>query len=333
MSKANKCGKARRWVFTINNYSDAELTAIKGLTTDTVKYLICGREVGEQKTPHLQGAVVWNSAKSLTAIKGIEGFERAHLEVMRGDIGDSEEYCSKEGEYFEVGEPPVSKAEASKRGGEKTAERYAELWDLAKKGDVEEIEPDLRVKHYNTIRAIRKDYGKRPEDLELPKGAIVGLWIWGKPGCGKSRWVRHYHERDQLYDKQLNKWWDGYVSERVVLLDDFDRNHACLGSHLKRWADRYSFPAEWKGGKTDIRPQKIIVTSNLPPERIWEDDKDAEIQAAILRRFIVIEFVSGGYYSMDANGDPMRVNYDPFDEDMSSDKEEGAVATPDYLMD
>jgi len=340
MSKANKCGKARRWCFTLNNYTEQEYQDIKNLTTDVVKYLICGREVGDSKTPHLQGAVVWNSAKSLTAIKSIPGFVRMHLEVMRGELGDSEEYCSKDGDYVEIGEAPVDKATASRRGGAATAERYETLWGLAKTGDMEQIEPDLRVKHYNTIRAIRKDFGKRPADLDMPAGQCVGTWICGPPGCGKSRWVRHYYGGDELYDKQLNKWWDGYVAEQYVLLDDFDIHHACLGSHLKRWADRYSFPAEWKGGKTDIRPVHIFVTSNYHPDEIWTDEKEKPILMAIMRRFTVVTMAMGAHYSREKDGfNPQRVNYDPY-ADMDTDMEDAAEPqqvneqrTPDWLMD
>lgn len=50
---------------------------------------------------------------------------------------------------------------------------------------------------------------------------LRGVWIYGPPGTGKTRYV---HEKyDDIYDKGQNKWWDGYTGQKVVLIDDLDK--------------------------------------------------------------------------------------------------------------
>ena len=110
-------------------------------------------------------------------------------------------------------------------------------------------------------------------------------WIYGEPRTGKSYACRSAYP--ELYEKPQNKWWDGYHGETAVLLDDFDKQGACLGHYLKIWADNYRFNAEVKGGM--LRPcyTVLLVTSNYTPDQIFTDDK--ELCDAIVARFKVIK--------------------------------------------
>lgn len=84
--------------------------------------------------------------------------------------------------------------------------------------------------------------------------------------------------------KALNKWWDGYDNEQVIIIEDVDSFAAGhLGHALKIWADEAHFSAEVKGGTLKIRPLLIIVTSNYLIEDLWPND--LILQAAIKRRF------------------------------------------------
>jgi len=134
----------------------------------------------------------------------------------------------------------------------------------------------IAIQHYNSCKSIIKDSMRTPESLDR----VCGVWFYGSAGAGKS--FRARQDYPDAYLKMANKWWDGYQLQENVIIDDLDVNHACLGHHLKIWADRYAFVAEVKGYAIAIRPKTIVVTSQYSIEEIWPDEKTRE---ALTRRF------------------------------------------------
>lgn len=256
--------RSRSFVFTHNNYESTEIE-----DQLECKYIIYGKEVGESGTPHLQGFVYFDDKISLkAAIKKLPG---SHVQMARS-IFDAIEYCKKDGDFTERGIQPMDQ----KRKGEVEKERWSGIKELAKAGRLDEIEPEVFVKHYKTLKEIAKDnMPPVPDAPELP-----GYWYFGRAGTGKSRTARE--ENPGAYSKPLNQWWDGYQDESVVIVDDMDPFHKSLAYEFKMWGDRYAFIAPIKGGALRIRPTKIIVTSQYTPEEIWEDAATLE---AINRRF------------------------------------------------
>lgn len=78
------------------------------------------------------------------------------------------------------------------------------------------------------------------------------------------------------------KWWDGYTNQEVVIIEDFDKYNIGMSQLMKLWLDRYPFVAETKNGSMQIRPRKVIVSSNYLPSEIWTED--ASLLEAINRR-------------------------------------------------
>jgi hypothetical protein len=272
--------KSRNWCFTINNYTEEELDflhATENLVPHYLRYMMFGKEVGKEGTPHLQGFFCMKNAIRFNSAKQVVG-NRAHLEIMNGTIEHNVTYCGKDKDVTEIGERPVT----PRQKGAMEKRRYAEAWDAAINGNIEDVDADIRVRHYNTLKRIRLD---RIAERDLTDTEDKMLWYYGESGTGKSRKARTDHP--DAYLKMCNKWWDSYVDQQVVLLEDFDIKHAVLVHHLKIWADRYPFLAEVKGGSVKIRPRLIIVTSNYHPRDIWTDPRDLE---PILRRFTLVHF-------------------------------------------
>ena len=163
---------------------------------------------------------------------------------------------------------------SQKEKGEKGKEAIAERWALAKSGTFEELPPE-QIKVYEYIH---QKYQKH-EDIDT----LENYWYYGKSGCGKSSLIRKNY--DSFYPKGMSKWWDGYMNEEVVVLDDIDPSHEFIAYYLKIWCDHYVFNAEVKGGMFKIRPKIFIVTSQYSPDQIFTDPKTLE---AINRRFKIV---------------------------------------------
>lgn len=272
---ANQNTRRQGWCWTLNNPTDEEAAEVDALQ-QAATYTIFGKEKGDSGTFHLQGYVFFPTKKSFTQVKAM--LPRAHWEGQRGTTDQAADYCKKEGDYMEFGNPPMSK----KRKGEIGREFWEDILEKAKRGKFDEIDPKVQITHYRSLKAIASDHRTMPADLDCHDN----LWYWGDTGTGKSRTART--ENPGAYLKMCNKWWDDYQGEETVLIEDFDKAHHVLGHHLKIWADRYAFPAEVKGGKVNLRPKKIVVTSNYPPDEVWAHEPGT--LGPILRRFKVVHF-------------------------------------------
>lgn len=247
------------------------------------RYIVYGYELApDTGRPHLEGYVVYDNARSLKgARREFHDHGKGYFDVAKGTPDQNYDYSTKDGQFFEKGERPIS----AQRKGEKERERFATARIAAKEGRFDDIPPDIYVRYQASLKRIHKEDRPRPGDLIGDENLVVGLWIYGPPGTGKSRWVREHHPG--AYDKALNKWWDQYEDEQVIHMEDFAPEHAkFLTGYVKRWVDRYAFRGETKNGTGVFRPQRVIVTSNYTIAECF-DGVDKE---AILRRFEVMHF-------------------------------------------
>lgn len=284
-----EASRFRNYCFTWNNFDgDAELQ-VQALS---YRYLVYGREVGESGTPHLQGFISFVHPRCVSGVR--KALKGAHVEVARAP-GEAAAYCKKgaqpkseweaeqadgptygvDADIFESGDPVRS----NESNGDVERARYKRSWDAAKAGtiDDEEIDPDILIRHYNTLRRISFDHQAMP----APVSHLDNWWYVGPTGSGKSRTARL--DNPEHYLKNTNKWWDGYTDQPCVIIDEWGpEDGKYLGQHLKRWCDHHPFSAEVKGGVRTIRPPRIIVTSNYRLEECFEDEN---VLLPLQRRF------------------------------------------------
>lgn len=90
--------RVRNYCFTLNNYTEDDIKHLMDLRDCQILF---AKEVGEEnKTPHLQGMIIFKNARTIKGIKRIN--ERIHWEVMKGTIEQSIDYCTKEADDKDI---------------------------------------------------------------------------------------------------------------------------------------------------------------------------------------------------------------------------------------
>jgi len=291
--------RSNRVCFTVNNYEDKDCTAFIEYVekNSKVRYAVCGEEIGEQGTPHLQGMITFKHQRPMGAVRDLF-LNRAHLTLCKFPF-KAMEYCHKGGLFWQKGTPPqdpsaqaahgaegashgAKGASGGAAGGRAEQQRWqTALTEARATGEVSNAQ--IAFQHARTIDYI---YGRELSKTRFARNEEWdNWWYFGASGTGKSYTARNKYPN--AYLKMCNKWWDGYSNEETVLIEDFDKVHHVLCHHLKIWADSYEFLAESKGSARKLRPRRIIVTSNYSPQEIWESASDLE---PILRRFNLKEF-------------------------------------------
>lgn len=276
-TKTTKKVMAKRYCFTLNNFTSDEESRLKELDCE---WLIFGHEhVNGEGTPHLQGAMCYKGRRSLDAIKKL--FPRMHIEVMKGKPQTSKDYCMKEDAtgYFEKGLMPV---DGRQKGGESTKKKWDDAYEAAVQGNFDEIPRDLYIRYMRSFIQIHQ-MNKREADMEEFNDKDLKdhfIWIYGPTGTGKShtahRIAKEIAPDEDPYIKDLNKWWNGYAKQRVTIIEEADPKRCeHLASYFKKWADKWAFTAECKGTVLpSCRPEYIIVTSNYSIKECFPDDND-----------------------------------------------------------
>ncbi len=286
--------QCKHWCFTINNpLPEGEFPEDP---LELCTYFVAGKEVGEQGTPHLQGFCSFKKSLRMTAVSKLMPRARLTMKSKYSTFKQASDYCKKgdqskaewdlqgiEGPNFGLNASFFEFGILPKTGGESTKRNWAVALDLAKQGNLVDIDANVLVPYYSSLKRIKMDNQKAPE----PLAGVCGIWFWGDPGTGKSYAARTRYPG--YFEKNLNKWWDNYREEDTVILDDIGHKEAeWIGTFLKRWSDRYSFPAEQKGTTTILRPKRIVVTSNYEIHQLFGTDH--MMRKAVERRFVVEHF-------------------------------------------
>ncbi len=152
----------RVWCFTLNNYSDEDITSLKN--NDKIQYLIFGKEIAPKtKTPHLQGYMELFKKVSLKSLKKVLNIPKIHLEKRKGTQLQAIVYCKKDKDFYEQGD-------RMKPGNRKDIH---EIYDMVKSGntdmEIQETHLESYVKYYKAVDRLRTNVIQEKNKIELSK--------------------------------------------------------------------------------------------------------------------------------------------------------------------
>lgn len=95
--KRKRVNAAKRWCFTLNNYTEEEVSAIGVTIRAKCRYACYGFEKGLKGTPHIQGYLEFKERRRPMSTFSCQ---RIHWELARGSKIENIEYCGKDGLSF-----------------------------------------------------------------------------------------------------------------------------------------------------------------------------------------------------------------------------------------
>lgn len=262
--------QVRNLCFTLNNYTDEEY---KTLLMQDCKYIIIGKEVGENGTPHLQGYIEFNKPKRLTTLKKINA--RIHWEARKGTAEQAATYCKKDGDFIEQG--TISKQ------GERTdlEELKKTIMEGTKVDDIVLDKPMLYHQYGRTLNKIEDLAMRRKYRTEMTKGT----WYWGETGAGKSHTAfKDFNPATHYAYPNDGGWWDGYTQQDTVIINDF-RGGIPYGE-LLNLVDKWPHSVRRRNREPlPFTSKHIIITSALEPKDIYCNLSQNDSLDQLYRRF------------------------------------------------
>lgn len=272
--------RLRHVVFTINN-PNCTLDEFKQRLSqlERVVYAIVQLERGEQGTPHFQGYMELNKQTQSSWLQG--NLHRGmHVEKRRGTRRQAREYCQKEESRIE-GPVEVGEWRAAAQGERTDLSEAVETLKEHGINAVAEAHTETFIKYSNGFANAAARLA--PKSRSAPPKVYL---LFGLPGCGKTRYVvDKYHPEDLYIHEPGSRWFDGYESQRVLMLDDFVGSASGFRlDYTLRLLDRYICRLPVKGSHVYLVAKKIYITTNIHPFQ-WFSWTGREVQySALVRR-------------------------------------------------
>lgn len=276
--------QARRYCFTVFEGMDWLIANYKYLPENVTFIIFQKEKCPDTERVHLQ---CYAELKSPTKLSTFQNYFKPcgkfHVESANGNSEKNILYCSKESSRIEG---PWRHGEPREQGRRTDLEGVAQaIMNGTSLREISESNPKEFVRNFKGLQALSLLHDK-PVNRDAP----TLFYLWGAPGCGKSRLARHMIERDYGDDcyyasEHSAGWFDGYQGEKVVFFDDFVGEFPL--NQMLKLLDYGKLRLWVKGSQVNIKATVFIFTSNFPVEHQYLGNKH---QDAWMSRFNGVRF-------------------------------------------
>jgi hypothetical protein len=269
-------------LFAFTSYNDGV-----PILTDDIQYIGWGLEICPTTlTPHKQGFVYFckkmalkNAIKRLEEAHPYKDYKPVNIRVCDGTFAQNVRYCSKDGQYTELGDKPSP-------GARKDLKK---IQDRIKEGETVDMlateDPYLFHMYGRTMNKLEDLQARKKFRTEMTEG----IWYYGATGTGKShKAFENYSPETHYVLPNDNGWWDAYTQQDTVIINDFrgEISYNELLVLVDKW------PHSVKRRNREPIPfisKRIIITSSLQPKKIYRKRDVEDDIGQLMRRFKVIE--------------------------------------------
>jgi len=243
--------QSRRYCFTLNNYTCEDYaTMLQYFQTKKWLYII-GKEIGEEKTPHLQGYFESKSPVRFSTLKKLN--PKVHWEKARAKRNDNLNYCSKDGYFVSTFPLPLKT---------KLLRQYkSTIWKAWQQEVLDLIEstPDSRSIYWYVDKKGNSGKSFLAKLIDLKYDVIIA--------DGK---------KDNVFN-QIKMWMDANPeqSPRVVILD-IPRSSLGYVNYgmIEQGKNGHIYSGKYEGGKCLFEWPHVLIFANEDPDYSkWSEDR------------------------------------------------------------
>ena len=303
MSDTKKDTQSRKWLLTINNPQNHQMThdiinSIMQQKFKSVTYYCMADEIGEKGTYHTHLFIYSRSGIRFSTVK--KNFPPADIQSCSGSAKENKDYVTKSGKwekdkkhetcvdgtFEEYGEFPVER----KGTNYKMEDLYSMIKDGYTNYQIMEVMPESMLS-LDKIEVARQTILQ--EHFKDIWRTLQVSYFYGDTGTGKTRSVMEKYGFSKVF--RVTDYFhpfDNYKGQDVIVFEEF-RSSIRL-SDMLNYLDGYPLELPCRYANKYACYTKVFIISNIPLPDQYKDDRYENTQAFFRRIHFVKRFTDKG---------------------------------------